>query len=191
MKLDPRFDHSRFIFRRKFFTFLGAKFHIYDQNWNLLMFSKQKAFKLREDIRIYTDESMTKELLTIKARQIVDFSATYDIVDATTNETVGAYRRKGLSSIIRDHWLIFDAREREVGEVIEDSTAMALVRRLLTNLVPQKYSLNIGQTEAATFHQHFNPFILKYTLDIHEGRIDPRLAIGAGVLLCAIEGRQG
>ena len=45
------------------------------------MFSEQKMFRLREDIRVYSDESKSQEVLSIKARQILDFSAAYDVVD--------------------------------------------------------------------------------------------------------------
>lgn len=191
-ELNRAFTLPRYIFRRKVFTFLGAKFHIYDENWNLLMFSKQKAFKLKEDIRVFSDETMTKELLTVKARQVIDFGATYDVTDATTGEVVGSWRRKGWASLIRDSWLCFDAQGRETGKMQEDSTALALVRRFLSNLVPQNFSLEIGGRQAVHIHQHFNPFILRYTMDLarNNGAIDPRMAIAAGVLLCAVEGRQ-
>ena len=191
-ELNKTFSLPKYIFRRKVFTFLGAKFHVYDENWNVVMFSKQKAFKLKEDIRVFADESQTRELLTVKARQIIDFGATYDVTDSTTGEVVGSWRRKGFASMIRDTWLCFDAQGREVGKLLEDSVGMALVRRFLSNLVPQNYSVQINGKEAVHIHQHFNPFILRYTMDMSQNRgaLDPRLAISAGVLLCAIEGRQ-
>ena len=75
------FSHDRYLFRRKVFQLVGGVFHIYDPYGRVVLYSKQKAFKLKEDIRIYSDERGTNELLTIKARQIVDFGATYDVVD--------------------------------------------------------------------------------------------------------------
>ena len=50
-------------------------FHVYDSQENVVAFCKMKAFKLREDIRVYTSEDATNELLSIQARQIIDFSA--------------------------------------------------------------------------------------------------------------------
>ncbi|MBI2931013.1 MAG: hypothetical protein HYY16_05130 [Planctomycetes bacterium] len=191
-RTQSRFHVASYIFRRKVFKLFGASFHVYDENWNVVMFSKQKAFKLREDIRIYADESMQRELLVIKARQIIDFGATYDVTDATTGEVVGSLRRKGLASLLRDTWLVFDAQGQERGKLLEDSTVMALIRRFLTNLIPQNFTLQVGDREAAHIHQHFNPFILRYTMDLtgNNGSLDPRLAVAAGVLLCGIEGRQ-
>ena len=98
------FDLATYMIRRKFLKIFGASFHVLDDSGQVVAYSKQKAFKLKEDIRIYTDESMATELLTIQARQIVDFSAAYDIVDSGEGRKVGAARRKGFSSLVRDSW---------------------------------------------------------------------------------------
>jgi uncharacterized protein YxjI len=68
------FTHPTYTVRRKIFKLVGAAFHIYDPNGNVAFYSKQKAFKLKEDIRVYTGEDMQTEILTIKAKNIIDFS---------------------------------------------------------------------------------------------------------------------
>ncbi len=135
--------------RRKVFTFLTSKFHIYDPNDKLVGFSEQKAFKLREDIRIYSDEAKTDERVIIKARQIIDFGAAYDVVDAQTKEKVGALKRKGFASIVRDSWVVMDAEDQEIGKIQEDSVSLALIRRFipLGNWIPQKYHLTNSEQE--------------------------------------------
>ena len=75
--------------RRKVLTIFGAKFHIYNPEGGLIGFSQQKAFKLKEDIRVFTDETAQTERLAIKARQIVDFSAAYDVFDSQKGEKIG------------------------------------------------------------------------------------------------------
>ena len=69
---------------------------------------------------------------------------------------------------------------------------MAMLRRFLSNLIPQKFHLSDNEgKELATFRQHFNPFIFRLTVTIHEGcPLSPLLVLAAGVLLVAIEGRQ-
>ena len=189
------FLHDRYLFRRKVLKVFGGEFRIYDSSGNLALFSKQKAFKLKEDIRAYADESMTNELLTMKARQIVDFGATYDVEDTQQAVKVGSLRRKGLKSLIRDEWLLFDPQEQQIGVIQEDSAILALIRRFVpwANLIPQRYNIRIGGQPVASLKQHFDPFVLKYTLDLsrdYEKRLDRRLAIAAGILFCAIERRQ-
>lgn len=192
--MDNRFSYERYLIRKKILSLVGAKFHIFDSAGQVVMFSKLKAFKLKEDIRLYNGEDMQDELLTIRARNVIDFSATYDVVDPKTGEKVGALKRKGLKSILKDEWIILNSSDAEIGSIKEDSMGLALLRRFLTNLVPQNYSVEINGTEVAEFKQNFNPFVTKLNLDFTKDAskvLDRRLGIAAGVLLCAIEGKQG
>lgn len=183
---------AEYTIRRKVFTFLGAKFHVYNSEGKVIGFSKQKAFKLKEDIRIFTDETLTEERAAIKARAIIDFSAAYDVIDTKKQVKVGALKRKGWSSILRDSWIVMDENDREIGQIQEDSMAMALLRRFLSNLIPQHFHLrDTTGTELADFRTHFNPFIHRMTVTVHENcTLSPILVLSAGVLLVAIEGRQ-
>jgi len=113
-KLHSSFWHRQYLFRRKVFKLFGGAFHVYDENGNLVFYSKQKAFRLREDLRVYSDEHQMEELLTIKTPQILDISATYNVHDATTDEAVGAIRRKGLKSIVKDEWTFLSNEGREL-----------------------------------------------------------------------------
>lgn len=190
--LAPVFQHNYYLFRRKIFKLFGGAFHVYDGNGNLAFYSEQKAFKLREDLRIYADESRQVELLTIRTPQILDLAATYYVRDATTGETVGAIRRRGLRSIIRDEWVLLSPEGSEAGRLVESSWAGALLSRF-TGLVPQHYMIVSAEgRQVAEIRQHFNPFVLKYSMTILEPGValDPRLLIAMGILLTAIERRQ-
>ncbi len=190
---SDRFSHSTYLIRKRVLSMLGGKFEIFDPAGNIVLFSKMKAFKLKEDIRLYTDETMATELISIQARAILDFSAAYDVVDTTTGQKIGAMRRKGLKSMFRDEWVILDAYDREAGLIQEENAFVALVRRFVTNLIPQTFNVQLGGVPTAEFKQNFNPFVTKLTLDFSldsQRRLDRRLGIAAGVLLCAIEGKQ-
>jgi uncharacterized protein YxjI len=193
-----RFTHAQYMVRRKVLKIFGAAFHVYDTAGNVVLYSKQKAFKLKEDIRLYTGEDCSIELLTIQARQIIDFGASYDVVDTPTGKKIGAFRRKGLKSLIRDEWVIMDAYDREVGRILEDSTTLAVIRRFVeaaAMFLPQKFHAELaGAGLVARFQQNYNPFVRKLTVDFSPdagGRFDRRLGLAAGILLSAIEGRQG
>ncbi len=185
------FDLHEYTVRRKVLKIFGASFHVYDPSGRVVAFSNQKAFKLKEDIRVFTDESKSTELMSVRARQIVDFSAAYDMVDSRENKKIGAARRKGWSSMVRDSWEILDADDRHIASLQEDSTAMALLRRLLSNLIPQKFHLtSLDEREMAFMHVHFNPFVYRMTVSVSDTSLDPRIVFGTAVLLAAIEGRQ-
>jgi len=196
--MDPleRFAHQTYTVRKKLFNFLHTGFHIYGPDDQLAMYSRMKGFKLKEDIRLYTDESMSTEVLTIGTESIIDFSAAYTVRDAITGEAVGALRRKGLKSMLRDEWEVFNADGSALGKIIEDSTLKALARRfidLLALFMPQKYHVECGEQTICTMQQTFNPFLMKLVVDFTpdtQNKLDPRLGLAAAVLLCAIEGKQ-
>lgn len=185
------FEHKQYLFRRKFWKLFGGAFYVFDPSQNLVFYGKQKAFKLREDFRVYSDETLSKELLTIKTPQILDISATYHVTDSSTGQNIGAVKRKGLKSIIRDEWLFLSTEGQEIGKLSEKSLLSALISRFI-NLVPQTYIITDNQgSEQAVIKQHFNPFLLKYTMTLADNlTIDKRLLIAAGILLAGIEGRQ-
>ncbi len=193
------FQDDAYTVRRKVFKLLGAAFHLLDARGNVIGYSRQKAFKLKEDIRVYTNEAMEQELLVILARSVLDFSATYDVVDPRSgNEPVGSLRRKGLkSAFVRDEWLIFSRDGQEIGLVQEESGLLGILRRTIdwVNLiVPQKYRVYAAGTPVARLSTNFNPFVYRLAVAFSPGmheQIDPRLVLAASVLVAAIEGRQG
>lgn len=184
---------TEYTIRRKVFTLFGGKFHIFNREGELVGFSKQKAFKLKEDIRVFTDESMETPMLQIAARSILDFSAAYDVTDSKSGQKVGALRRKGMASIIRDEWDVLDPQDNPIAKLREDSTSLALVRRFLPlgNMIPQHFVLGDGTNAFADMRTHFNPFIHRMTVSVNaDCPFHPLLVLAAGVLLVAIEGRQ-
>ncbi len=187
-----RFAGDKFLARKKVFSFLGNKFHIYAPSGDLRFFVKQKAFKLKEAITVYTDESMSTPILTIQARSVLDFSGAYDVT-TPSGEHVGVLKREGLKSMLRDEWTVMDSDNNPVGKIQEDSMLAAMLRRLFSNLIPQTFNVTIGEQQVAVFKQHFNPFVAKYDIDFsldQNDAFDRRLGIAAVVLLLAIEGRQ-
>ena len=51
-----------------------------DSHPNEVLFIKQKVFKLREDIRIFSDQSQSREVYNIQAEQILDFNTRYNFL---------------------------------------------------------------------------------------------------------------
>ena len=191
--MNPIFQYSSYLLRRQTLALTG-KFRFYDPMGNLVMFSEQKMFRLREDIRVYSDENKTQEVLSIQARQIVDFSAAYDVVDTVLNQQIGALRRKGWRSLLRDDWEVLDAGDNVIGMLFEDSAGLALLRRLLLgSLLPQNYDMTLGETRVADLRQNFHLFRYELSLDFSmdpSQRLDRRIGIAAGILLATVEGKQ-
>jgi uncharacterized protein YxjI len=185
------FSADQFTLKKQALALTGV-FRIYDATGNVIAYSRQKMFKLREDIRVYSDESQSQEILYIQARQIIDFSAAYDVRDSRENRLVGTLRRRGFRSMLRDQWDVLGPGDQQIGTLIEDDATRALLRRLLLGrLLPQSYDLLIGEQAAAKLTQRFNFFRYELDIDFTGGHmIDHRLGIAAAILLAAIEGKQ-
>jgi hypothetical protein len=201
-------QHKQLEFRRKFWKIAGAEIYINDPaTQNEVGYIKMKAWKLREDIRIFTDRSMNQEIAQIHARNIIDFGATYDITDSTGKQPAFSMRRKGLkSTFVRDHWDLIDGSGSTFGSVQETSTGLALVRRwiemipylnllgLVLMFIPQTYEIRLAQSDgsnavAGTITHRKNPFVVKMLLDTSsaQAEVSPILTLSATALLSIMD----
>lgn len=191
--MHTSFQYDRYLLKRQVLALTGI-IRIYNPYGQMVLFSQQKMFKLKEDIRVYTDETRSQELLYIQARQIIDFSAAYDVIDSQGGTKVGVLRRKGFRSIVRDEWEVLDASDQPMGALYEDSLRQALLRRFLLGiLLPQNYDLSISDMRVADLRQKFNLFRYELEIDFSMDTshlLDHRLGIAAGILLGIIERRQ-
>lgn len=179
-----------YLVRKKILTLIGSVFEVYDEKGRVVLYAKQKAFKLREEMKFYTGSDMKSEVLSIKARNIIDISATYDIRNSSNGQLLGSVQRKGLKSMLRDEWVVLDSGGKEIGSMIEDSMMLALIRRFFVNLVPQNYDFIVGGNRVADLKQLFNPFVFKMKVDILSDDVDKRVILASSVILALIEGRQ-
>ena len=190
-------EADTYLIRKKVLKILGEAFHIYadDSQTELLGYCELKAFKLKEDIRIYTDEEKNTELISIKARSILDISAGYDVVDAQSGTSLGAYKRKGLKSLFKDTYKLLDQEDQEYAELSEDSGLLALIRRFVpfaNILIPQIFHLRGNDGGGSVeYTQKMNPIVQRLTVTgAQSGGFDPRVVLASGMLLAAIEGKQ-
>jgi hypothetical protein len=197
---------KRIEFRRKYWKFFGAEISVTDgTSSDLIGFIKMKAWKLREDIRFYTDKTMSHELFAIHARNIIDFGATYDVVDSASSQTLFSFRRKGLrSTFVRDYWDILDAQGQIIGSIQETSSSIALLRRwigaiteiadLIFMFVVQSYEIRLntpaGNPEVVGLITHRkNPIIVKMAVDMPAPQTisDPKVILAATSLLSIVD----
>lgn len=187
------FSRKYYKLQKKAIQLFGQSFKILDEEGNVLLYSKVKAFKLKEDIRITLDEAGNTEVLEIHARQYLDFSANYDVTDSSSGKVIGTLQRKGFKSIIKDEWIVKDPKENELAVIKEENAFLAVIRRLFIPMIPQRYDVLVDGEEIAEYKQNFNPFT--YRLDVlikdsAKDKVDTRLLICAAIMLGAIEGKQ-
>jgi uncharacterized protein YxjI len=108
---------------------LASQIRITDAQGQMLGYVKQKLFKLKEDIRVFADDSQTRELFNIRADRILDFSAKYNFTDSQGN-SLGSIRRKGMRSIWKAHYEIYQG-ETLVMEIHEESAWVKVMDGLI------------------------------------------------------------
>ena len=147
---------NQYRIRKKVVT-VGNKYWIEDSNRNVLGFCKQKILKLKEDIRIYSDETMSDELFSIKQEQIMDVWGTFAVIDSHTNTKLGYIKRGFLSEFGRDAWEIQNANQQVIGRIFEQSLGRALARKYAPGggLVPEKMTLELNGQPVAEINQQF------------------------------------
>jgi|SRR5688572_2716077 hypothetical protein len=74
-----------------------------DASGALLLYVRQKLFKLREAVTVFGDQAQTRPLYTIAADRVLDFSARYHVATAA-GEPVGVVQRQGMRSFWKAHY---------------------------------------------------------------------------------------
>jgi uncharacterized protein YxjI len=112
---------------------LASQIYIRDANGQLIGYVKQKLLKLKEDINVFADEQQTQHLYNIKADRVLDFSAKYNFTD-NRGVVVGAIKRKGMRSIFKAHYEIYDATGALSMEIHEENAWIKVVDSLVGEL---------------------------------------------------------
>lgn len=89
---------------------LANDFAATDFNGRTVAYVRQKMFKLKENIEVFSDESKSKLNYTIKADRWLDFSAAYAFFDENGTR-FGKVARKGWRSIWKAKYEIIDEND--------------------------------------------------------------------------------
>jgi len=86
---------------------LNPQVKVSDASGRVVLYTKQKAFKLKEAVTVFADVEQTRPLYTINADRVLDFNARYTIADAA-GRPLGAIARKGRKSLWRAQYEVTD-----------------------------------------------------------------------------------
>ena len=86
---------------------LSPQVKVSDASGRVVLYTKQKAFKLKEAVTVFADVEQTRPLYTINADRVLDFNARYTIAD-TAGRPLGAIARKGRKSLWRAQYEVTD-----------------------------------------------------------------------------------
>ena len=165
-------------------------------------FVRQKMFKFKEDVRFFTDESKTAELMRIKARQRFDPRATYDVT-APDGSKIGMFQKVFGASLLRSTYKIFDPEGNELAIATEQNPVVAVLRRLvafipniggLANWLPIPYHFVFLRGDRILGHHRRQLWKIRdtYTIDLSpdtERSLDRRLVLAIAVAMDAFQAR--
>jgi hypothetical protein len=162
-----------------------------------LAFVRQKKLAIKEDIRFFADESEQEELFRLKARQLLELRAHYDVL-TPEGERVGTLVKVFGASLLRSTWRILDANEQEVALAQEKSVPLALLRRMI-DLVPYgdfvpilfQFVILMEGREAGELRRPIgvrDRYILRLPGD-PDRRIERRVAVALAIALDALQSR--
>lgn len=84
---------------------LAPQLSIVDAKGNLIVYVKQKLFKLKEAVTVFKDEQQSQPIFNLKADRVIDFSAQYHFTDQE-GKSVGSVKRQGMKSLWKAHYEI-------------------------------------------------------------------------------------
>ncbi len=97
-------------------------------------FVKQKIFKLKEHVEVFSDESRTELLYNIRANKWLDFNTTYSFTTAN-GENIGRLARKGWRSLWKASYELYDQNDQQ-DLVIREKNAWVKVADGLLSEIP-------------------------------------------------------
>ncbi len=109
---------------------LNPQIAVTDATGALVLYVRQKAFKLREAVSVFGDREMTRPLFTIGADRMIDFRATYHFT-AADGTVHGAVRREGRRAIWRSRFEVTGPDGTPVFGIQEDNPWTKVLDALL------------------------------------------------------------
>jgi hypothetical protein len=85
---------------------LAPQIYVTDATGKTICYVKQKLFRFREKVEVFTDDTMQHLVATIEADRIIDWSARYTF-KAPNGQVLGAIGRRGMKSLWKAHYDVF------------------------------------------------------------------------------------
>jgi uncharacterized protein YxjI len=204
--IDPN-QYDRFILRQKFRWVTNEYYFSLpegdgDTPGPPFCFVHQKTFKFKEDIRFYSDESRSTEMMRIKARQRFDPRARYDVTASDGNK-IGEIQKVFGQSLLRSTYVLYDASGAELARATEQNFLVALFRRVVQFIpfvenfadwlpIPYHFVFMRDGTEIGSHRRHLWKFTDMYTIDMSgdpSRTVDRRLILAIAVGMDALQAR--
>ena len=113
---------------------IAPQIKVTDASGQTVLYVRQKALALREDVRIFADEQQQQQLFQLNADRILDWSANYRVRSAD-GQDLGNVRRKGMRSLWNATYEVTEPGD-QVAAVIHEENAWVKVLDELVGELP-------------------------------------------------------
>lgn len=163
----------------------------------VVAFAEQKRMAFKEQVTVYTDESKSVPLFGFKARQVMDFGATYDVT-GPDGSPIGLFRKMFKQSLLRSTWQL---EQPGVGTSTgqERNSGIAVLRRVWSLLpiigdIPVPFIFHFdftvdGSGQPVMAVEKRWGFRDRYDVQVKEPGLDRRLVIAMAIALDALQSR--
>lgn len=110
----------------------ASQFSVRDSGGNLIAYARQKILALKEAVTVFADEERTRQLFSIKADRIIDWSARYNFT-STQGANLGAVKRRGMRSLWKATYDILEG-DNPVMTIQEENAWIRLADGLLSEI---------------------------------------------------------
>ncbi len=128
---------------------LASQATVTDADGNTVLYTKQKMFKFREHVEIFTDKSKSTRLADIRTQKIIDWLARYESTDAG-GRPIGSVGRKGWRSMWRAHYEVFNPGDDTPDFSIREENPGAKVMDSILSEIPL-----VGFASGYMFHPRY------------------------------------
>lgn len=190
----------RFLMRQKI-TLMVNQYQIFAADpggteGHLLAFAQQKRMAFKEQVTFFADEAKTQPVFSFKARKAIDLASAYDVFDAE-GQPIGMFRKDFGKSLLRSSWQLSGPGLEAYGQ--ERRPFIAILRRVWDFIpflgevwVPFVFHFDFADTasgEPVMTSERKKAIRDRYTVTVHDQRLDFRLAAAMAVALDALQSR--
>ncbi len=110
----------------------ASQFSVRDSGNNLIAYARQKILALKEAVTVFADEQQTRQLFSIKADRIIDWSARYNFT-SVQGVSLGAVKRRGMRSLWKATYDILEG-DNPVMTIQEENPWIKMADGLLSEI---------------------------------------------------------
>ena len=144
----------------------------------LMGLAEQKRLAFKEKVTFFSDQSKTRPVFAFQARQVLELSAGYDVTDEAGRQ-IGFFRKDFGASLLRSTFHLEGPGYTGTGQ--ERSMAVALMRRFLDFGLPIHFDFATPEGQPLLSIERAFALRDKYTVTVHDPRVDFRVAAAVAV----------